>query len=203
VHRAQIRLVEQLSEMTFMCSREIRFVSYLGIELAGGLPKLRQGCAAPRVIPDTRGNDSTWRGNALHLAQACNGITHEMHDELREGCIEHGIVERQLLGGGASHVDSRIATPRGSDEGLGRVDRANSSHSDSLDELRRERTRPAADVHYPLPDSDPAQVGELGCELCRISADEPVVGFGRDVEPHQRESRCEALSRSLGVRYTS
>jgi hypothetical protein len=158
---------------------------YLGIELASGLPKLRQRCAATRVIPDARDNYSAWRGNPLHLAQACNRVTHEVHDELREGCIEDGILERQLLGGGASHVDSRMASCRGSDERLGRVDGANTIWSDSLDEFGRKGARPAADVYYTLSESNPGQVGELGCELRRISAYQAVIGFSRDLEPHQ------------------
>jgi hypothetical protein len=113
-----------------------------------------------------------------------------VHDELREGCIEDGIVERQLLGGGASHVDSRIASSRGSDERFGRVDGANSIRSDSFNEFGREGAWPAADVHYALSDSNPAQVGELGCELRRISAHEPVIGFSRDLERHHLESNA-------------
>ena len=85
-----------------------------------------------------------------------------MHDELREGCIEDGIVERQLLRGGASHIDSRIASSRGSDERCGRVDGANSILSDSFNEFGREGAWPAADVNYALSDSNFAQVGELG-----------------------------------------
>ena len=113
-----------------------------------------------------------------------------MHDELREGCIEDRIVERQLLGGRASHIHSRIATSRGSDEGFRRVHGANSFRSDSFDEFRREGARPAADVHYPLSGSNPAQVRELGRELRRISADEPVIGFSRNIESHDPESKC-------------
>jgi len=107
-----------------------------------------------------------------------------MNDELRECCIEAGIVEGDALSRSVLHVDAGIAISCCGDKWFGWVDSRHGAFSEPPNEFSRQGARPAADVQHSLPGTNPAEVGELGCQLRRVSAHEPVIGLGRDLECH-------------------
>ena len=176
---------EQLDEMPLARAGELRLVVDGGIELLRDGPEVVQrACATGGVIPHARGDDTTSDGDAAHLAEAGNGVGHEMDDELREGAVEPPIGIRQSLGGAFPHVDTRMAFARRSDERVGRIDRGNGRRAEPLNQLPRERTRAAPDVEGAVAVRDVREIGEWRGELGRVAAHEPVVGRGGDGEAH-------------------
>jgi hypothetical protein len=170
--------------MTLACARARRLVVHLRVELARRAPERRQRRAVAGQVPDARRDDAARRRHARHLAQACDGIAHEVDDELREGNVEAGVRKRQLLGSGPADVDAGVAFARRLHERLGRVDGGDLLGAEPRDEFARKRARPAADVERAHPGTDTGEVCELRCELHRITAHEPVVRLGRDGERH-------------------
>ena len=105
-----------------------------------------------------------------------------MDDELRERGVELLVGERQLLGRRALDRDSRVAFADGVDERLGRIDGRHGFLAEPLDQLRRQRTRSAADVEHAA--FRPCEVGEQRRQRHRVPAHEPVVRLGGDGEGH-------------------
>ena len=104
-----------------------------------------------------------------------------MDDELRERGVERVVGKRQLLGRPLADVDlgcrARAAATNDSEGSIAATDFG----AEPLDELRRQRARPAADVEHPLTGDDVGQVGELRRQMNRVAAHEAVVrvsGYG-------------------------
>jgi hypothetical protein len=53
--------------------------------------------------------EMTLARHASHLAKSCDGVRHEVNDQLCQGGVERSISERQLLRRGALHADPRVA----------------------------------------------------------------------------------------------
>ena len=85
-----------------------------------------------------------------------------MDDELGQSRVEAPVREGQALRGRQAHVDAGVARPNRGHEGLGRVDGRDGRRTQPRDQLRRERTRAAADVEHPLARPHPGEVGQLG-----------------------------------------
>ena len=109
-----------------------------------------------------------------------------MDDELGERRVERVVLERQLLRRRASHVHAGVPLLRRNDERLRRIGGRDALRAQPLDELGRQRARPAADVEHPLPGGDSGEVGEPRREQHRVAAHEPVVRIGGDEEAHPR-----------------
>jgi hypothetical protein len=62
-----------------------------------------RGPVPPGVILDTGRHDSTRPRHPHHLAKPNDGVGHEVHDELRQACVEQAIIKGQLLRGSAPH----------------------------------------------------------------------------------------------------
>ena len=103
-------------------------------------------------------------------------------------CAERGVElvvrVRKLLGGGETHRDRGMALLRGRDEALRRIDGAHGRRSHPPDELGRQRTRTATDIHHPLSVADGGEVREQWGKRPGVPAHEAVVGVGTDVEAH-------------------
>ena len=112
-----------------------------------------------------------------------------MDDELRQRRVELVVGERQLLGGREPDVDAAMALLRRRHERLGGIDGGHVVRAEPVDELRRQRAGPAADVEHPLAVGHSGQVGELWRERHRVAPHEPVVRVGGNREAHRRDSR--------------
>lgn len=175
--------------MTFAGAREAGFVVHIRIELPGCLPERGERSAFPGVIPHARRDHATGGRHALHLAQAGDRVGHEMNDELGEGRIEARVAEGNALGSSMPNVDAWIASFRCGDKLLGGIDRGHGISAEPPHELSRQGARPATDVQHALAGAGTAEIGELRCQLRRVSAHEPVITLGRDLECHGAESR--------------
>ncbi len=111
-----------------------------------------------------------------------------MDDELRQGRVEHPILEGQLLRGGALHFHTRVTPPQGVHELPRRIHGGHRARPDTLRELGRQRARPAADVQHVLSVVDGCEVRERRGERHRIPAHEAVVRVGADGEAHAARS---------------
>ena len=70
------------------------------------------------------------------------------------------------------------------DERLRRVDGRNAFDANTLDQLPRQRARPAADIDHPLPQAHTSKVSQLWGQRDRVPAHKAVVGIGLDGEAH-------------------
>ena len=104
--------------MPLACPREPRLVLDVGVELARGAPERAERSLPAAVIPDAGCDDAVSPGDARELAQPGDRICHEVDDELRQGGIERGVLERELLRRRAADVDPGVALPGGGDERL-------------------------------------------------------------------------------------
>jgi hypothetical protein len=98
LHAAQAGLGEETGQMAFADTSQARLVVGGRIQLADRGPEHGQRAPAARVIPHAGGDSPARPGDPGHLPQAQHGISHEMHDQLRQGGVEGVIGERQLLG---------------------------------------------------------------------------------------------------------
>ena len=150
------------------------------------------------MIPDARRNDTAATGHAAHLAEARRRIAHEVDDELRERRVERAVLERQALRLGPSHVDARIALPRGLDEARRRVDGRHGFCADSAHELARQSAGAAADVEHELRLPDGREVREPRGQRRRVPAHEPVVRLRACGEAHAlRNPGCAPFVKRL------
>ena len=181
----QPRCPEELGELSLARARKLRLVLGVRIELARRLPERAERTLSTAVVPDARRHDTALARHASHLPKARDGVGHEVDDELRQGGVECTVVERQLLGRGALHVDPGVPLSRGGDERLRGIDRRHRVGPQPRDELGRERARPGADVEHSLTGGDPREVGQLRGERHRVPAHETVVCVGGDDEAHE------------------
>jgi hypothetical protein len=70
----------------------------------GGVPEGAQQRHAVRELPHTGGHDAARTNHAAHLRDTPPGIAHPGHDELRQGCVELAVLERQLLSASDTHI---------------------------------------------------------------------------------------------------
>ena len=185
LYRLQSCLREQFPQVAFTGSGKLGLVLRAGIELAGGSPEHGQRRAIAGVVPDARCDDPTGACHSRHLAQSCDGVGHEMDDELCECRVEDAVVEGQAFSGREVHVDCRVARFRRGDERLRWVDRRDCLPADPPNKLARERAGAAAHIQHTLPFADSCEFGQLGCELRRVSTHEPVIGLGGNLEGHR------------------
>src|SRR4029079_15467722 len=82
------------------------------------------------------------------------------------------------------YVDVRLALTRGGDERRRGIDRRDGRGAESVDQLGRERTRPAPDIEHTLARLDAGEVRQLSCQEGRIAPHEAVVGFRGDGKGH-------------------
>ena len=130
---------------------ELRLVFAPGVDLRRSLPEHGEWALSARgVIPDAGSDDALLASDARHLAQARDGIRHEVHDELCERCVERAVGEREVLGRRALHVDLRMALARRGDERLRRIDCRDRRRTEPPYELRGQRAGAAADVEHAL-----------------------------------------------------
>ena len=155
-----------------------------GVELPRRVPEGAQRAGAAAVVPHARCDDAAASRDSCQLPQAGDGIGHEVDDELRQRGVELVVGEGQLFGRRLLDGDAGMPLARGCDERLRRVDGRHLGRSEQAHELRRQRTRPAADVQHALPGANARQRGQLRREPDRVAAHEPVVGLGGDCERH-------------------
>ena len=118
----------------------------VAVELARGVPVDAHGRAAAGEIPDTRGDDPFGSRDPRHLPQPGDGIGHEVHDELRQSCVERVVLERQALGRRRSTIDAGSRVAGRHHERLRRIDSGDAIRAYPGDELRGERSGAAAHV---------------------------------------------------------
>src|SRR5439155_8734482 len=100
---------EQLCEVAFTGTRELRLILDVAIELTRSLPKHSERPLAAGVIPNTRCDDAVLARHARHLAKSHDRVRHEMNDELCQGGVERLVSKRQLLRRSALHADPGMA----------------------------------------------------------------------------------------------
>jgi hypothetical protein len=176
--------LEQLGKVARAGSRELGFVPSGRIELPNRRPEQAERAPPTGVVPDTSNDHPARTGDSRHLAQAADGIRHEMDDKLRKGDVEFGIGKGQLLRGGTSDVDAGVARTSGDYEWLRRVDGGYRLGAEPRYELAGQGAGPATDVERSLSSLDAREVGELGRKLRRIAPHESVVRVGGDGEAH-------------------
>ena len=181
---AQAGVAGDLDERTLTRPGPVGLAGRGRVDLLGGLPEHRQRRRPPGEVPDAGGHDSTRLRHPSHLAQPGDGVAHEVHDELREGRVEGVVVERQGLGGGLVHVDTGEAVADGRDERRRRVDRPDALGSASLHQGRGQDARTAPHVEDPVTTAYGDEVDELLGEWPGVTAHEPLVRVGGDVEAH-------------------
>jgi hypothetical protein len=108
--------LEQLGKVARAGSRELRFVLSAWIELPNSRPEQAQRTPPTGVVPDGSDDHPARTGDPGHLAQAPDGIRHEMDNKLRKGNVELGIGKGQLLRCGALDVDAGVALAGGDHE---------------------------------------------------------------------------------------
>jgi hypothetical protein len=176
--------LEQLGKVARAGSRELGFVPSGRIELPNRRPEQAERAPPTGVVPDASNDDPARTGDSRHLAQAADGIRHEMDDKLRKGDVEFGIGKGQLLRGGTSDVDAGVARTSGDYEWLRRVDGGYRLGAEPRCELAGQGAGPATDVERSLSSLDAREVGELGRKLRRIAPHESVVRVGGDGKAH-------------------
>jgi hypothetical protein len=115
---AQTRCFEELAEVTLSRTREARLILDSGVEVARRLPEHAEWSPASGVIPHARRDDTVLARHASHLAKTCDGVCHEVNDQLGQGGVERSIFERQILGRGTLDADPRVTLSSCCDEGL-------------------------------------------------------------------------------------
>ena len=120
-----------------------------GLDLAGRVPERPQERHLARVVPDAGRHDAARPRHAGHLTHARFRIAHEVHDELREGGVEHPVGERELLGRRHDHLNAGQPCPARLRERRRRLRGGDGGAPEPLREHPRERPRPAADVEGP------------------------------------------------------
>ena len=150
--------------MPLVGTRELRLILDVGIELARRIPEQAERPAASRVIPHACSHEPTRARHARHLPKSCDGVRHEVNDELCQRGVELVIAERHLLGRGALHADPRVALLHGNHEGCRRVDGGHGRRPQPLHELARKGAWAAADIEHSLTGGDLREIGELGSE---------------------------------------
>jgi hypothetical protein len=85
-----------------------------------------------------------------------------MHDQLREGNVELGIAEGQLLRGRMSNVDAGVSLTGGDHKWLRRLDGRHRLGAEPRYEFAGQRSGSATHVERSLPSLDAREVGEPG-----------------------------------------
>jgi hypothetical protein len=152
---------------------------------------------AAAVVPHARGDHAIGTRHAFHLAQTRNGVGHEVDDELRQRSVEDVVRKRQILGRRAMHLDVRVSLAQRVHERLRGVDGCDGVRPQPLDELGRQRARPAADVEHTLTRVHARQVEERRRERHRVPAHEAVVGVRGDGEGHGGNLAVQAPDSAL------
>src|SRR5687768_10916786 len=152
--------LEQLDEVTLAGPRKFRFVLSAGIELPNRRPEQTEGTSPTGVVPDAGDHAPVRAGDSRHLAQAADGIRHEMHDELREGNVELVIGKGQRLRGGTSNVDAGVPVTRSVHKWLRGVDGRHCLGAEPRYELAGQGAGPASHVQRSLPLPDSPEVGK-------------------------------------------
>ena len=191
----ELRLPEQLRQMTLAGPGQAGLVLGPGIEFADRLPEGRQRATAAGVIPHARRDHPARPRHPAHLPQARHGAGHEMHHQLGHGDVERAIAEGQLLGCGQPDICPRAAcTGRGS-KWLRRVHCTYGIGAQPAHELSRQRPGAASDIEGALAAPDAGQVGERGRERLGIAPHELQVGIGADVERHSTKPTASAATK--------
>ena len=178
---------EELCKVTLARPGEPRLVLDVAIELACRVPEEAERSLTAVMIPDACGHDASIAGHAGHLAQAHNGLAHEVHDELRHGGIEGPILERELLRGRSSHVDRGKARVCCGDEAVGRIDRSDGRGPEAPDQLGGQGTWAAPDIEHARCADDRSEVCERRSERRGVPAHETVVRIGSNRKAHSGE----------------
>jgi hypothetical protein len=85
---AQTCDVEQLGELAATGTRARGLIVDIDVQHPSGLPKRAEWTVSTSVVSDTGRDHSVRLRHAPHLAQARDGIDHEMNDQLRERGVE-------------------------------------------------------------------------------------------------------------------
>ncbi len=182
--RVQSSFSEELCELTLARPGEPRLIVDVAIEFARRVPEAAERSLASMMVPDACGHDASLASHAGHLAQAHDGIFHEVDDQLGQRGIEGLILERELRRGRSSYVDRGISLLRSCDESVGRIDRSDGRRSQALDEFGGQCTRAASDVEHAHCVDDHSEFGKHRREWRGVPAHETVVGIGSNREAH-------------------
>src|SRR3954447_23697674 len=178
------RFVEELREVTLAPAGKGALAFLVRVELEHGLPERRQRRLLPCVIPDARRDHAARTCHASHFGEPLNGIRHEVHDELRQRCVEHAVGERQRFRRRLLDVDTGMALARSCDEGLRRIDGRDVRRAYALHEFRGERAGTTADVEHSLSRADTGKVCELRRQEDRVPPHEAVIRISGHGEAH-------------------
>jgi len=110
-----------------------QLVVHVRHEGAGCVPERRERALAAGMVPDAGGDDPARPGHARHLAEARDGVGHEVHDELCECGVERIVRKRKLFGRRLFHRDAGKPLACGRDEALRRVDCAHRVRAEAPD----------------------------------------------------------------------
>ena len=181
---------EQLGEVALACTGECGLVRDVRLELTRGVPEhSERPQAAGGVIPDARSYDPAGAGDPPQLAEPADRVGHEVHDELRERCVERVLGERQVFGGRLLYADIGEALTGRLDERRRGIDGRHRRRPESSCELARQGAWAAADVEHSAEVVDAGEVRKRAGERRRVAAHEPVVRAGCDREAHPAESK--------------
>ena len=164
------------------------------------LPERGEGTSTPSVIPHAGSDRSAGAGDPAHLREPVHGISHEMHNKLGQRGVERPVSKRKLLGNPAYDADPWEAVADGRKEGRGWIDRADGTATEPLQELCRQRPRPAADLQNPLTSLHTGQLSELHSQRLGETTHEPGVRIWSDVKYHRARLRV-ASTRRPAVRH--
>ena len=181
---AQACRLEQLREVALAYTCQLRLIVDPWVELARRPPEDPERALAAGVIPDARGDHAIPPCHSRHLGESCDGVGHEMDDELGEGGVEGVVGEGQGLCRCLPHVNLRVALADSADERVGGVDGRDRRGPKPRHQLPREGAGATPDVKDSLAGLHHGEVRQLGREEPRIAAHESVVGLRRDVK-HQ------------------
>jgi hypothetical protein len=178
---------------------EVGLVHKLGVELARCMPEHADRTSAASVVPDARRHDTALPSHTHHLLHPHCGVLHEKDDELRQGRVEHRVLERQLLGGCSAHVDARMPLLRRRDKKLRWIDCRYRGRTKSFDQLGCQCARATSDVEHSLSRGDRCEIGELRRKQPRVPAHVTVVRVGVHGEAHRRNLRLSCGSALIGA----
>ena len=183
----RLSLNEQLCQVPATRPRQRVLAGSSWIEASRGRPKRAEWASSLDEIPDAGRDDAARLGDAEHLAEALDGIGHEMHDQLGERPVEGVAPQWKQLGIGLVHLDPWMPLLQGLHERRRGVHGDDRVAAQPVDQFGRERARPAADIEHSLSRGDPGEVREHRRERDGVPAHEAVVGIGGDGESQDQK----------------